>query len=151
MNNSFKSSLETDLDSNIVEDVEPPSTRRRTTDIQPQIPKTIPSLYSFLLLYEHTMFDHSSQNVDVDGPSSLLSVHANRSVPFHSRCESPQVRARDAHFPTATDAQWDDWRWQSRHRIQTLAQFEAADVVGFEREALLQGGPCCPSESRRTT
>ncbi|MCC7335682.1 MAG: KamA family radical SAM protein [Pirellulaceae bacterium] len=147
MNNSFKSSLETDLDSNIGEDVEPPSTRARTTDIQPRIDsKTIPSPHSFATLRTHNVSDHSSQNVDVDGPSSLLSVHANRSVPFHSRCESPQVRSfRDVHFPTATDAQWDDWRWQSRHRIQTLAQFEKLLTLSdSEREALLQGGTMLP-------
>ena len=48
-------------------------------------------------------------------------------------------------FPTAKLSDWNDWRWQSRNRIKTLAQFE--DMVTLsetEREALLQGGTMLP-------
>ncbi len=41
--------------------------------------------------------------------------------------ESRRVRVfRRAHYPMVTDAEWTDWRWQSRNRIKNLAQLENA-------------------------
>ncbi len=52
---------------------------------------------------------------------------------------------RDRFFPDADDAQWNDWRWQSRNRIRTLDDFERViDLSPVEREALLQGGTMLP-------
>ena len=34
----------------------------------------------------------------------------------------PHCRGRHYYFPDATDAQWNDWRWQFRHRITTLEE-----------------------------
>ena len=54
-------------------------------------------------------------------------------------------RFRDAFFPEATDDQWDDWRWQVRHRIRTPEQFVAMlQLSDTERNALLNGGTMLP-------
>jgi lysine 2,3-aminomutase len=43
------------------------------------------------------------------------------------------------------DAEWNDWRWQSRHRVRTLVQFEQFLVLSAdEREALVRGGTMLP-------
>ena len=42
------------------------------------------------------------------------------------------------HWPEATDAEWNDWRWQLRHRITTLEQAEQhLRLTPDEREGLL--------------
>ncbi len=51
----------------------------------------------------------------------------------------------NAFFPDVSDAEWDDWRWQSRHRIRTLDQFEKMlELSDEERDALLEGGTMLP-------
>jgi lysine 2,3-aminomutase len=59
---------------------------------------------------------------------------------------TPQSRAfRKTFFPQAADAQWNDWRWQSRNRIRSLAQLEAMLVLSDEeREALTARGSMLP-------
>ncbi len=71
----------------------------------------------------------------------------NSNLPgFVDRPESECVTAfRQRFFPDATDLQWDDWRWQSRHRIRTLADFErTVELSTSERDALQQGGTMLP-------
>ena len=52
---------------------------------------------------------------------------------------------REAFFPEATDDQWDDWRWQVRHRIRTPEQFAAMlQLSETERNALWHGGTMLP-------
>ena len=52
---------------------------------------------------------------------------------------------RRRHFPDATNRDWNDWRWQSRHRVRTLAQLEKMlRLSDDEREALVQGGTMLP-------
>lgn len=52
---------------------------------------------------------------------------------------------RRRHFPNASTREWNDWRWQSRHRIRTLAQMEAMlRLSDEEREALVKGGTMLP-------
>ena len=49
------------------------------------------------------------------------------------------------YFPTATLSDWNDWRWQSRNRIRTLAQMERMLVLSTdERQALVEGGSMLP-------
>lgn len=62
------------------------------------------------------------------------------------RPSNPQTEQfRERFFADTTDAEWDDWRWQSRHRIKTLDQFEKMlDLSHEERDALSDGGTMLP-------
>jgi lysine 2,3-aminomutase len=62
------------------------------------------------------------------------------------RASTPETRAfRKAYFPDVKDADWNDWRWQSRHRIRKLEQLERMLVLSAdEREALIQGASMLP-------
>lgn len=52
---------------------------------------------------------------------------------------------RKQFFPEATDRQWNDWRWQSQHRIRKLEHFERMITLSDdERTALIQGGTMLP-------
>ncbi|MBL8816898.1 MAG: KamA family radical SAM protein [Planctomyces sp.] len=52
---------------------------------------------------------------------------------------------RERFFPDVSNAEWDDWRWQSRHRIRTLDQFETMlDLSDEEHDALVEGGTMLP-------
>jgi lysine 2,3-aminomutase len=52
---------------------------------------------------------------------------------------------RRRHFPDTSTREWNDWRWQSRHRVRTLAQLEKMlSLSEDEREALVQGGTMLP-------
>lgn len=52
---------------------------------------------------------------------------------------------RRAFFPTVTDKEWNDWRWQSRHRIRNLEQVERILVLSEdERAALVRGASMLP-------
>lgn len=52
---------------------------------------------------------------------------------------------RKRFFPEATLRQWNDWRWQSQHRIKKLEQFEKiVQLSDEEREALVQSGTMLP-------
>ncbi|WP_145035131.1 KamA family radical SAM protein [Caulifigura coniformis] len=62
------------------------------------------------------------------------------------RPQNPKSRAfRKKFFPQATDKEWNDWRWQSRHRIKTLEQMERMLTLSTdERTALIEGGQMLP-------
>jgi lysine 2,3-aminomutase len=64
-----------------------------------------------------------------------------------SRLENPRTTEfRERFYPDASDEQWDDWRWQSRHRIRTLEQFERMlELSGEERDVLSDGGTLLPT------
>jgi lysine 2,3-aminomutase len=65
---------------------------------------------------------------------------------FLRQTTSARTRAfRRRHFPGATGRDWNDWRWQTRHRVRSLAQLDAMlRLSGAEREALVQGGTMLP-------
>jgi len=75
-----------------------------------------------------------------DGESLIISGKLSRRRPAN------RTRAfRKRFFPDATDRQWNDWRWQSQHRIRKLEQFEEIVTLSDdEREALIQGGTMLP-------
>ncbi len=53
---------------------------------------------------------------------------------------------RERFFPDTSDEEWNDWRWQSRHRIKTLEQFERVlDLSIEERDCLSSGGTLLPT------
>jgi lysine 2,3-aminomutase len=60
--------------------------------------------------------------------------------------ESRRIRLfRRAHYPLVTDAEWNDWRWQSRNRIKHLAQLEhLLDLSDEERSGLTRAGAMLP-------
>jgi lysine 2,3-aminomutase len=62
--------------------------------------------------------------------------------------QTTNARTRDfrrRHFPEVSNRDWNDWRWQSRHRLRTLAQLEKMlRLSDEEREALVQGGTMLP-------
>ena len=48
-------------------------------------------------------------------------------------------------MPTIADREWNDWRWQTRHRIRTLEQLDRMLVLApDERQALIEGGAMLP-------
>lgn len=52
---------------------------------------------------------------------------------------------RKAYFAEVADRDWNDWRWQSRHRIRTLDQLDRMLVLApDERQALVDGGAMLP-------
>jgi lysine 2,3-aminomutase len=63
------------------------------------------------------------------------------------RVENPlTIQFRERFYPDTTDAEWDDWRWQSRHRVKTLEQFEKMLDLSFEeRDVLSDGGTLLPT------
>jgi len=65
---------------------------------------------------------------------------------FLRQTTSARTRAfRRRHFPGATGRDWNDWRWQTRHRVRSLAQLDAMlRLSDEEREALVQGGTMLP-------
>jgi lysine 2,3-aminomutase len=62
------------------------------------------------------------------------------------RGSNPKTRAfRRQFYPTVGDKDWNDWRWQSRHRARTLDHLERFLVLSAsEREAILEGGSMLP-------
>ena len=97
----------------------------------------------------------SSDEVDDEPPDSEV-VRASTAppptfLPFfppHGRSprESAAVRAfRKAYYPEVALGDWNDWRWQSRHRIRTLAQMERVfELCDDERRAIQEGGSMLP-------
>jgi lysine 2,3-aminomutase len=67
-------------------------------------------------------------------------------VAFLKQTTNARTRAfRRRHFPDVANREWNDWRWQTRHRIRTLAQLEKMlRLSDEEREALVQGGTMLP-------
>ena len=57
-----------------------------------------------------------------------------------------QTRAfRKAFYPDVPDREWNDWHWQARNRLRTLAQLEQVLVLSDdERAALSEGGSMLP-------
>lgn len=65
---------------------------------------------------------------------------------FRRHHTSARVRLfRRAFFPEASDREWNDWRWQMRHRIQDVGSFERMlNLTQDERLALERGGAMLP-------
>ncbi len=73
----------------------------------------------------------------IDSPSNQARV---------TRSVGEQTAAfRREFYSDTSDAQWDDWRWQSRQRIKTLAQMESMlRLSEAERGAMQAGGTMLP-------
>ncbi len=89
----------------------------------------------------------TSSRVDTVMPEQGLELR--RRVPAKSTRDqqsNPRTRAfRKQFFPDATDRQWNEWRWQSQHRIRKLDQLEKmVRLSDDERSSLVQGGTMLP-------
>jgi lysine 2,3-aminomutase len=104
-------------------------------------------------------------NSEEEPPDVPLSVAAidrrsparpNASPPISSRqfnrhaairsSSGPRTKSfRRASFPSVPDTKWNDWQWQTSHRIRTLSELEAmVELSSSERNALVQGGSLLP-------
>jgi len=62
---------------------------------------------------------------------------------FTGNPRTREFRAR--FFPAVSNAEWNDWRWQSRNRFKTLAQIERVlELSADERDALARGDTMLP-------
>jgi lysine 2,3-aminomutase len=56
-----------------------------------------------------------------------------------------QTRAfRKAFYPNVPDREWNDWHWQARNRLRTLAQLEQVLVLADDERAALSHGGMLP-------
>lgn len=111
----------------LAEEEEPPSPR----------PATNPLLF---LVRNATI--HPGAHVHRDVPAAFDRTKVRGTSPKESR----RVKLfRRAHYPTVTDAEWNDWRWQSRNRLRNLAQLESLIALSAdERRALSEAGSMLP-------
>lgn len=95
----------------------------------------------------------------VGSGASLVAPRRRRSLPqlqvvtggiAASRPRAPATSARTrafrrAFYPAVPDSEWNDWRWQVRHRLRSLADFERVlELSPPERQALADGGSMLP-------
>ena len=93
----------------VVSDDDKPPTRSASTQPKPQS-ISVRNITARPAPYIHR---------DIDPRSDRTKIRTR--VPRPSR----RVRMfRRAHYPLVTDAEWTDWRWQSRNRIKNIAQLE---------------------------
>lgn len=80
-------------------------------------------------------------------PAASVRIDTGHYSGSPARIENPRTTLfRERFFPDTTDADWDDWRWQSRHRIKTLDQFERMlELSTEERDVLSDGGTLLPT------
>jgi len=87
-------------------------------------------------------FRHLGETRASLGPTAIEAPLSIARRFFHT----PKVRAfRRAMFAGVSDKEWNDWRWQTRHRIRSLTQLESfLRLSDQERQALQQGGAMLP-------
>jgi lysine 2,3-aminomutase len=100
-------------------------------------PSTLP------ILGAHARNGHA---IVVSLPGDSPQQNANPLAFLRSTTGNPRTRVfRRRHFADVSNRDWNDWRWQSRHRIRTLAQLEKMlQLSDGERQALVQGGTMLP-------
>jgi lysine 2,3-aminomutase len=88
----------------------------------------------------------NGHTVVVSVPPEPASDSASPLAFVRSAAGNPRTRVfRRQHFPDVANKDWNDWRWQSRHRVRTLDQFERMlQLSDGERQALIQGGTMLP-------
>jgi lysine 2,3-aminomutase len=86
---------------------------------------------------------------DEEPPSRNGKQHSNLSVDIplttHFTISPPSGKFRKRFFPHASTSEWNDWRWQLRNRIRSLAGLERVfELSEDEREAVAQLGGHLP-------
>jgi lysine 2,3-aminomutase len=87
---------------------------------------------------------HAFQATDPDfAPASIRHQYLRAA---RRRASNPKTRSfRRQFFPDVPDKDWNDWRWQSRHRARTLDQLDRFLILSeSERKAILEGGSMLP-------
>jgi lysine 2,3-aminomutase len=83
--------------------------------------------YNNMQIFQYIQFLERIKMTDSDGETASLK-------------EPPGYNFRQTFFPEVTDVLWNDWHWQFRNRIRTLAQLEKIlFLTNEERQALSQG------------
>lgn len=71
--------------------------------------------------------------------------HAGTNAPRRRNVNTRTRAFRRAFYPEIADKDWNDWRWQTRHRVRKLDQIERMLVLSEdEREALVKGESMLP-------
>ena len=92
----------------------------------------------------------SPTRLNQETPAPHFSTNRITSFDLLSRSQrtsgSPRTRSfRRRFFPDAPDSQWNNWRWQSQHRIRSLEQMERMLTLSDdERHAMQMGGTMLP-------
>ncbi|SDB27130.1 L-lysine 2,3-aminomutase [Desulfonatronum thiosulfatophilum] len=82
-------------------------------------------------------------NIAMGGSITELPRQKNTKSTFPLNSRSAAFLAK--HHPQTSSSQWNDWRWQLKHRITSLAALEKiVDLSPEEREALQPGGNMLP-------
>ena len=128
------STVETESSAGLALDEEPPPATLATNSV---VPLVIPS-FSVRSATETSPF--------VEPSFSQPSIRHQFLRAARRRASNPRTRSfRRQFFPAVTDKDWNDWRWQSRHRARTLEQLERyLTLSAGEREAILEGGSMLP-------
>ena len=90
----------------------------------------------------HQLLPNPHRPINAHSPAGVPSLGSGLAV-LTARAErfpvGPKTRAfRKKFFADASDKDWNDWRWQSRHRIRNLEQMERMlQLSEDEREALV--------------
>jgi len=96
--------------------------------------------------------DEPPSSLNTAGTSGTAILQAIAAVPaaLHLAASRPVKNARTLQFrkqffPKATAVQWNDWRWQNRNRVRTLAQLEQIiQVSDDERQAIARHSGALP-------
>jgi lysine 2,3-aminomutase len=88
---------------------------------------------------------HKRADLGIPATGDSANVPGN-SLAFLRQSSNARTRVfRRRHFPQISTREWNDWRWQSRHRVRTLTQLEAMlRLSNDERDALVRGGTMLP-------
>jgi lysine 2,3-aminomutase len=123
------------------ESVSVDTARSYSSDFSPTLPVVATGAR---LLVAPNYGDGYAATLPVDGASADASTGS--SLAFLRQSTNVRTRAfRRRHFPDVANREWNDWRWQTRHRVRSLAQLEKMlRLSEEEREALVQGGTMLP-------
>ena len=82
---------------------------------------------------------------DEEPPDSYGVKRLSRLRQMQRESDPRVVAFRAKHFPTVSDEEWGDWRWQAANRYRRLEELESVlDLSASERAGIAQGGSMLP-------
>ena len=69
--------------------------------------------------------------------NATMAPRANGANPESNGSGTRATHFRERFFPDATKREWDDWRWQLRHRIKSLADIERILVLSDDERSAI--------------